>query len=249
MPRMPSRPPYITPPSMSAFTGTGFGRGLKAGAPIFLGYVPVGAAFGILARQLGFGTVEAVICSATALAGAGQFIALSLLAGGATAAATIAATAVVNMRYVLFSTTIAPHLKDASLAARAWLAFTLTDETFAVNLAERRAGRQSIGSMAGVGVIAWCGWVLGTAFGAAGSDLVNDPSSWGVDFAMPAMFAALFVALAEDRRHVLVGALSGAVVLALPLLASMGLQVDPSWFIVIASLVGATAGWWWFRER
>lgn len=249
MPRMPPHPPYEPPPAVERITVSGLRRGLKAGAPIFLGYVPVGTAFGILARQLGFSTAEAVICSATALAGAGQFIALSLLAGGATAAATIAATAVVNMRYVLFATTVAPHLKGASLASRSWLAFTLTDETFAVNLAERRAGRHGVGSMAGVGAIAWCGWVLGTALGAAGSDLVKDPSSWGVDFAMPAMFAALFVALAEDRRHVLVGVLSGVVVLVLPLLASIGLPVDASWFIVIASLAGATMGWWWFRER
>lgn len=249
MPRMLPRPPYAPPPAVQRIKDSGFGRGLEAGAPIFLGYVPVGAAFGILARQLGFSTFEAVICSATALAGAGQFIALSLLSGGATAAATIAATAVVNMRYLLFATTIAPHLKGVSPAGKSWLAFTLTDETFAVNIAERRAGRRSIGSMAGVGAIAWCGWVLGTALGAAGSGLVRDPSSWGVDFAMPAMFAALFVALAEDRRHVIVGALSGAVVLTLPLLASIGLPVDSSWFIVIASLVGATVGWWWFRER
>jgi predicted branched-subunit amino acid permease len=31
-----------------------FKRGLKLGMPIFLGYVPVGMAFGVLARTLGF---------------------------------------------------------------------------------------------------------------------------------------------------------------------------------------------------
>lgn len=249
MPRMPPHPPQALPSLMARVRQSGFGRGLRAGTPIFLGYVPVGTAFGILARQLGFSTLEAVVCSATALAGAGQFIALSLLAGGATAMATIAATAVVNMRYLLFATTLAPHLRGASPATKSWLAFTLTDETFAVNLAERRAGRHSAASMAGVGAIAWCGWVIGTALGAAGSDLVKDPSTWGVDFAMPAMFAALFVALAEDRRHVIVGVFSGAVVLVLPLLSSLGLTLDASWFIVIASLAGATTGWWVFRER
>lgn len=249
MPRMSPHLPHNLPRVLTRIRHGGFGLGLKAGMPIFLGYVPVGTAFGILARQLGFSTVEAVVCSATALAGAGQFIALSLLTSGATAMATIAATTVVNMRYLLFATTLAPHLKSTTLATRSWLAFTLTDETFAVNLAERRAGRHSAASMAGVGAIAWCGWVLGTALGAAGSDLVKDPSTWGVDFAMPAMFSALFVALAEDRRHVVVGVFAGAVVLALPLLSSIGLSLDASWFIVVASLAGATMGWWVFRER
>jgi 4-azaleucine resistance transporter AzlC len=248
MPGMPSTGDIGTAPARRTHA-SGFRRGLKAGLPIFLGYVPVGTAFGILARQLGFTVADAVICSATALAGAGQFIALSLLGGGATAAATIAATAVVNMRYLLFATTLAPHLRGASGAARSWLAFSLTDETFAVNLAERRAGRADVASMAGVGVIAWCGWVLGTTIGAVGSGLVRDPSTWGVDFAMPAMFAALFVALAEDRRHVIVGLIGAVAVLALPLLSEFGLVIDRAWFIVIASLVATTVGWAVFRGR
>ena len=60
-----------------------FTRGLRLGFPIFLGYVPVGLAFGILAHTVGFTVLQAVLCSATALAGAGQLIALSFLASGA----------------------------------------------------------------------------------------------------------------------------------------------------------------------
>ncbi len=217
-----------------------FARGLKLGLPIFLGYVPVGAAFGVLARTVGFTTTQAVVCSATALAGAGQFIALSLLGSGASALTTLTATAVVNLRYLLFSTTLSPHLRSVPVGTQAWLAFTLTDETFAVNIADRREGLSTPASMAGVGAIAWTGWVLGTAIGALGAAWIGDPSRWGLEFAMPAMFAALFVALAEDARHVLVGLFSGAIVLLLPVAAAAGLPVSPSWFVVIASMLAAT---------
>lgn len=226
-----------------------FRRGLRLGLPIFLGYVPVGAAFGILARTLGFTVFEACLCSATALAGAGQFIALSLMGGGATAATTVIATSVVNMRYLLFGTTLSPHLHQTSLAAQSWLAFTLTDETFAVNIADRKDGLSTAASMAGVGAISWAGWVAGTAVGALGAGVIGDPSRWGVDFAMPAMFAALFVALAEDRRHVVVGLLAGGVALSLPMLSSLGIVVSPSWFVVIASMTAATAAAVLTRER
>lgn len=219
-----------------------FVRGARLGMPIFLGYVPVGMAFGVLARQLGFGVADAVVCSATALAGAGQFIALSLMKGGATAFATLMATGVVNLRYLLFSTTLSPYVRGVSPLPQAWLAFSLTDETFAINIADIRRGDSSIASMAGVGAIAWAGWVLGTLGGAAGAAWIGDPTRWGMDFAMPAMFAALFVALAEDRRHVAIGAVGAAVVLALPLGASVGVAIDPAWFIVIASLLAATVG-------
>jgi len=208
--------------------------------PIFLGYVPVGAAFGVLARTVGFTALEACLCSGTALAGAGQFIALSLVGSGADAATTVIATSVVNMRYLLFGTTLSPHLHRVSLAGQSWLAFTLTDETFAVNVADRRDGLSTPASMAGVGAVAWTGWVVGTAIGALGAQWIGDPTRWGVDFAMPAMFAALFVALAEDARHVVVGLIAGGIALTLPLLDHVGLTVSPSWFVVIASMAAAT---------
>jgi 4-azaleucine resistance transporter AzlC len=227
-----------------------FVRGLKLGTPILLGYLPVGIAFGILARRIGFTVVQSVLCSATALAGAGQFIALSLLGGGATAIATILATAVVNLRYLLFATTISPHLRRlGGSTPRPWLAFTLTDETFAVNIADLRDGRATLHSMAGVGAIAWTGWVLGTLIGAVGAAWIHDPGRFGVDFAMPAMFSALFVALAEDRRHVLIGALAAVVVLILPLLARYGFALDASWFVVVASLISASVAVVVFRDH
>ncbi|MDP2233638.1 MAG: hypothetical protein Q8K89_08385, partial [Actinomycetota bacterium] len=58
-----------TLPIGNAERGARFVRGLKLGLPVFLGYMPVGAAFGILATGLGFSTLQACACSATALAG------------------------------------------------------------------------------------------------------------------------------------------------------------------------------------
>ncbi|MDZ4168972.1 MAG: AzlC family ABC transporter permease [Coriobacteriia bacterium] len=224
-------------------------RGVKLGTPIFLGYVPVGAAFGILASRLGFSIGETIACSATALAGAGQFIALSLLKGGSSALTTLFATTVVNLRYLLFSTTLSPHLRDVSSGRKAWLAFTLTDETFAVNIADLREGRATPASMAGVGFIAWAGWVLGTLLGSVGAEWIGDPTRWGVEFAMPAMFAALFVALADDARAVAAGLMAAAIALVLPFAQHLGIGLDPAWFVVIASMCAATLASVVFRER
>lgn len=223
-------------------------RGIKLGFPIFLGYLPVGVAFGILARTLGFSVFAAVICSATALAGAGQFIALLVLGSGATVIEVLAATTVVNLRYVLFGSTLSPYLHGLPLRTQAALAFSLTDETFAINIADQRAHLSTPASMFGVGVVAWTGWVLGTLMGAAGAGWIGDPSRFGVAFAMPAMFTALFIALAENRRHVVIGVAAGAIVLALPLLPALGIGVSSSWFMVIASMAAATIGAVVWRE-
>lgn len=236
-------------PQVQASRGRRFLRGLEIGLPVFLGYMPVGMAFGILARQVGFTTAEAAICSATALAGAGQFIALSLLGSGASAAATLLATAVVNLRYLLFGTTLSPHLHGVKRPVQAWLAFTLTDETFAINVADVRAGTATPASMAGVGLVSWAGWVLGTVIGAVGARWIGDPTRWGVDFAMAAMFAALFVALAENRRHVIVGICAGALALALPAAARIGIALDANLSVVIAAIITASVASVVIRER
>lgn len=217
--------------------------------PILLGYAPVGMAFGILARTLGFSIAQATICSATALAGAGQFIALSTLSSGTGAAAALIATGVVNLRYVLFASTMAPHVKTTRTSALAWLGFSLTDETFAVNIADVKAGRSTTASKAGVGLVAWIGWVTGTLIGAAFAGAIGDPTRFGVEFAMPAMFSALFVALAEDRRHVGIGALAALLAVCVPLLGNAGIVIDNSWTVIAASVGAATVGAVVFRER
>lgn len=235
--------------ALNASSTRRFRRGLTLGLPIFLGYVPVGIAFGILARTTGLSSFQAVVCSATALAGAGQFIALSLLGAGATAFAVLGATFVVNLRYVLFASTLSPHVREVPPSMQAPLGFTLTDETFAINITDIRQGLSTPASMFGVGVVAWSGWVLGTLIGAVGAGWIGDPARFGVGFAMPAMFSALFVALADDWRHVAIGGLAGACALGLPLLASAGIRIDPSWFLVIAAIAAATVGAMVWRDE
>lgn len=219
-----------------------FLRGVRLGTPIFLGYMPVGMAFGVIAASIGLSALQAVICSATALAGAGQFIALSVMRAGESAAAVLAATTVVNLRYVLFGATMSPYLKGLTLPKQAVLAFTLTDETFAVNINDHRERTATAWSMTGVGAIAWTGWIFGTAIGAIATAWIGDPTRWGVDFAMPAMFTALLIALAETRTHVIVAATAGVIALALPALSAFGVVVPTAWFIVISSMAAATLG-------
>ncbi|TDB38877.1 MAG: branched-chain amino acid ABC transporter permease [Actinobacteria bacterium] len=213
-----------------------FFRGVRLGLPIFLGYVPVGAAFGILATTQGFSALQAVLNSATALAGAGQFIGLSLMHAGASAFTVLAATTIVNLRYVLFGATLSTHLDRTPLLGQAALAFSLTDETFAVNIDDNRRGTATGLSMAGVGAIAWVGWVSGTALGATASGLIGDPYRFGVAFAMPAMFTALLVAQAEDRKHVVIAVVAAAFAVF------FALVLPGKWYIVAASVVAAAVG-------
>lgn len=218
-----------------------FVRGLRLGLPILLGYAPVGATFGVLARKTGFSSLQAIVCSATALAGAGQFIALSVLAAGGGVLAVLAATTIVNLRYVLFSATVAPLFGRVAGPLRALLAFTLTDETFAVNTTDARSSGADPASALGVGAIAWSGWVGGTAIGALASASIPDPSRFGAEFAMPAMFTALLVGQIEDRSHAAAAAVAGALAIAATAM------LPGTWGVTIGAVIGAAVAAWWFR--
>lgn len=227
MPDAPSETAVVRAPAAS------LARGVKLGLPIFLGYVPVGAAFGLAATSAGFTVVQATACSALVLAGAGQFIGLAALAGGTLVTALIA-TAVVNLRYVLFSATMAPHVRRVPRWNQALLAFTLTDETFAINIADAREGHADRFSMLGVGFISWVGWTVGTLAGALAGGAIGDPSKWGVDFAMPAMFTALLVGQITGKRELVAGSLSAVMALALSTV------LPGQWPVVVAAIVAAT---------
>ena len=57
-------------------------EGVRAATPIVLGYLPVGLAFGVLARRAGLTTPEAGLMSLLVYAGSSQFIAVEMISKG-----------------------------------------------------------------------------------------------------------------------------------------------------------------------
>ena len=60
-----------------------FLAGLHAGIPIIIGFIPIGIAFAIMARQAGFTVLQTTGMSITVFAGASQMMAAGMTAQGA----------------------------------------------------------------------------------------------------------------------------------------------------------------------
>ena len=73
--------------------------GIKKGIPITFGYVPMGIGYAALAIKAGLNPIETVSMSFFVFAGAGQFMAVSMLAGGAS----LIAHLVVDESFAIFS--------------------------------------------------------------------------------------------------------------------------------------------------
>ena len=113
-----------------------FKEGAKAALPIVLGYLPVGMAFGILARKAGLTPFEVGWMSLLVYAGASQFIAIEMISKGILWFPIVMATFFINLRHLLMSSTLSLYFKKNRFRTLGLLSAQLTDESFAVGQIE-----------------------------------------------------------------------------------------------------------------
>lgn len=214
-----------------------FYAGLKLGLPIMLGYLPLGFAFGVLAVKSGISAFWATMLSVFVFAGAGQFIAASMLGAGASILSIGAANFLVNLRHVLMSAALVTPWKHIPFSWKMFLSFFQTDEIFAANISHYKSGSEvTICQILTLALVAQSGWIVGTFLGAVSGGLITNVEVWGLDFALPAMFTALLVPMLVDKLQIIV-CLAGAVFS----LCFMQLGFD-RWSIILATLISATVG-------
>ncbi|XUW99475.1 MAG: AzlC family ABC transporter permease [Dehalogenimonas sp.] len=212
-----------------------FRQGIKAALPIVLGYLPVGMAYGVLARAAGLSTFETGAMSLIVFAGASQFIAVGMLSSGIAAVPIILTTLAVNSRHLLMSSAIAPFFKGLSLKKVVVLASQLTDESFAMAMADtsKIAGRPNY--QIGLQMTAWLAWFTGSLVGALLGSVIES-ASFGIPFAMTALFICLLVIQLRSRIHMLVAITSGILALSLKGVLPNNL------FIVAAAIIAPIFG-------
>lgn len=83
-----------------------FVEGAKAATPIILGYIPVGIAYGMLAKATGLTFFKALSFSLFVYTGAGQMAAVTMLAQNAAYVTIVFTVFILNLRHIIMSTCI-----------------------------------------------------------------------------------------------------------------------------------------------
>lgn len=165
-------------------------RGLADAAPVGLGLVPLGLAFGVLITQAGFDWWWAPIFSIVIYAGSMEFLAIGLLMAVTPLYSLAAATFLVNFRHVFYGLSF-PIESIRSRLARLYAVYALTDEVYAITAAKRRAEMTGARTMT-IAVTCQSLWVLpGVVGGLIGTALPDGLD--GLQFALTALFAVLAV--------------------------------------------------------
>lgn len=190
------KPHTASPEPLGATRVKEFFAGALATFPLLVGAVPFGIIFGTLAEPNGLSTLGAMLMSLVVFAGASQFIALGLLAAGASLPIIIATTFIVNFRHILYAANLLPKVKHLPQYWRAIMAFGLTDETFAAvnnryrhNANLKNAHWFYLGSFLAM----YSNWLLCTFIGLTLGNIFPEMQNWGLDFAMSVTFLGMVV--------------------------------------------------------
>lgn len=201
--------------------------------------IPVGtygAAFGAAAVAAGFSVLQACALSLLLFSGASQFAVVGVMAGGGTASSAIATGALLGIRNGLYGLRMALILNLNGLKRVLGAQITI-DESTGVALSQETRGEAAMryGFFAtGLGVFFF--WNFFTLIGALGAGAIGDPSSWGLDAAVPAAFLGLVWPRLVDRKTRIAALL--AVLLALGLTPFVGAGFPIIATVVIALVLG-----------
>lgn len=161
--------------------------------PVLTGYLFLGMGFGILlVEQTGKGPLWAGLMALCMLAGSGQYLAVSLLASGASLLSAALATLLVNARHIFYGISLIDTYKGAG-KKKPYLIFALTDETYSLvtqNQPPEGMSRHQYCFL--VSLFDHIYWIVGCVLGNLAGKLI--PISFeGVEFVLTALFVTMFV--------------------------------------------------------
>lgn len=213
-----------------------FWAGVRAEVPLLIGVFPFGMIYGALALNAGLTTSAAQAMSSIVFAGSAQFVTAQLIRESAPGFVIVLTVAIVNLRHVLYSASLAPYLAPLSTRWKTLLAYLLTDEAYAPTILkyEREgAAPHTHWFLLGAGLALWGTWQISTALGIFLGTAI--PESWSLDFALPLTFIAMVVPVLKGRPYIAAALSAGVTALvAHSLPYKLGL--------ILAALVGITVG-------
>lgn len=181
--------------------------------PVLTGYVCLGIGFGIVLESKGFGLLWAFAMGLLIYAGSMQYVAVDLLAGGASLIATALTTLMVNARHLFYGISMIDKYKNTG-GYKPYLIFSLTDETYSLLCADKSNDKILYFLISIFNHIYWVtGCVLGSLIGS-----VITFNTEGIDFALTALFVTVFVEqwlTSKDHIFAVIGVLSTVICLVI----------------------------------
>jgi 4-azaleucine resistance transporter AzlC len=205
--------------------------------PVAISIASYGVVWGVLAGQAGLSPLEVIAMSGIVYAGSSQFVAIDMWAPAAMPIVSIViATAVINLRMLLMTATLRPQFEGVPRWQAVLSMFLVSDEVWAMTMAERAKGGGGPAFMLGCGTLAWIAWVGSTLTGRVLGAVIDDPAAYGLDFAFTATFLALLLSMWKGHGDLVPWLAGGAIAIG------VSMVVPGTWYIIAGGLGGSFIG-------
>ena len=208
---------------------------VKACLPVLPGVLAFGAICGVAMVAAGMPYSLAMLMSILVYAGNAQLAALQLLTSDSPLAIAILAALVINLRFFIYSLSMAPHLAAAGPRWRPLLSYLLTDNGYAMSLRGYERPLQAADKVwyyLGCSAAIWITWQIGTLTGVLVGARI--PADWHLEFSIVLTFLAIVAPTIRDRAVAAAACAAGiTAVLAWPLPLRLGL------LLAVAAGIGA----------
>lgn len=159
--------------------------------PVMAGYLFLGMGFGILLESNGYSFIWAFFMSVIIYAGSMQYVAIDLLASGASLISTAIMTVMIQIRHLFYGLSIIDKYKNIG-KKKFLLIHELTDETYSlIATTPVPEGVDKGWFYFFISILDHCYWIIGCTLGALFGSLVHF-NTMGVDFVMTALFIVIF---------------------------------------------------------
>ncbi len=173
-------------------------KGVKATFGIFIGYLFLGIAFGIIAYQKEFGIIYTSFLSIFLFSGAMSFVAIDLLLMPFDIVGACVLTIMVNLRYMFYSFGLLNLYKDFGYE-KFYMIHTISDESYAILTSVAvPLDLQPKKFRLTVNALNHLYWILGCFIGSLIGSLMNFEIK-GIEFAMTALFTTIVVDQFRNR--------------------------------------------------
>ena len=170
---------------------------LKHSIPIFVSFVPVALAYGVLMESAGYNFVWTGACSLFVFAGSLQFLMVTFFAGGVSLFTVAIMALLLNSRHIFYGLPFIDKFRSFG-SWKYFLIFALPDETFSLhcshNFDEDVDEKQAYIFTAALVLVYWV--VLSIIGGLIGSLIPFDTT--GIDFALTALFIIILLDQIKD---------------------------------------------------
>ena len=214
-----------------------FAAAFPVTAPVLMGYLSIGIAFGLMLEAAGYNVIWAFFMSLSIYAGSGQYLGVELLATGAVLSQVALLTFLINFRHLVYGLSMLEKFRDMG-KRKFYMIFSLTDETYALLAgANPPPGIKPRDFYFAVAILDHCYWILGSVIGSVAGALLGFDTT-GVEFAMTALFLVIAVdQWRNSRSHIPAILGAGATLLCLKLVGPDTMLLPALGIIVVVLLI------------